>query len=569
MVIPFISVLFGLVSSPPICPEFSFDKDTIIDIISYNLNYYKNIKGVFTCLLYISITYIIFIFFACFCRYMGMYFLAPIRNGIVADLRHDIYHKITILPLSFFTNQKKGDLISRMTSDLADIEWSLLCSLQSLIKDPLMVIVFVITLVIASPKLCLFTLLTIPVALFIISKVGKSLKRNSIRGQWQNGILLSKTEEALGAIRIIKAYNAEDRVNSSYQQQNNIFTRIMTKVYRRKELASPVTEIFTILTMIIIVLFGGTMVIKGEIHPSILIGFALLFARIVSPLQSVTTAYYNIQKVKAAVKRVYEILDADEVIVEKKDAVIMPVFHDQIIFENVNFEYEPKVKVLKNINLTIKKGETIAIVGHSGGGKTTLMDMIPRFIDPTGGKITIDNTDIRNFNINTLRASIGLVPQQSLLFNDTIYGNIVFGRKNISLEQVINAAQIANAHEFIMALDKGYYTNIGDKGFTLSGGQRQRLCIARAILNNPYILLLDEATSALDTESEHIVQQSLQNAMQGRTTLIVAHRLSTVISANRILILDKGKIIKEGTHEQLISSSPVYKELVSLQMLNN
>jgi ABC-type multidrug transport system fused ATPase/permease subunit len=500
---------------------------------------------------------------------MGMYFLAPIRNGIVADLRHDIYHKITILPLSFFTNQKKGDLISRMTSDLADIEWSLLCSLQSLIKDPLMVIVFVITLVIASPKLCLFTLLTIPVALFIISKVGKSLKRNSIRGQWQNGILLSKTEEALGAIRIIKAYNAEDRVNSSYQQQNNIFTRIMTKVYRRKELASPVTEIFTILTMIIIVLFGGTMVIKGEIHPSILIGFALLFARIVSPLQSVTTAYYNIQKVKAAVKRVYEILDADEVIVEKKDAVIMPVFHDQIIFENVNFEYEPKVKVLKNINLTIKKGETIAIVGHSGGGKTTLMDMIPRFIDPTGGKITIDNTDIRNFNINTLRASIGLVPQQSLLFNDTIYGNIVFGRKNISLEQVINAAQIANAHEFIMALDKGYYTNIGDKGFTLSGGQRQRLCIARAILNNPYILLLDEATSALDTESEHIVQQSLQNAMQGRTTLIVAHRLSTVISANRILILDKGKIIKEGTHEQLISSSPVYKELVSLQMLNN
>jgi subfamily B ATP-binding cassette protein MsbA len=554
--------------SPEVYPQFSFDKDVIIDMISYKLTFYKETSGVFVCLLYISGAYIVFTFLASLFRYLGMYFLAPIRNGVIQDLRNDIYKKITILPLSFFSIQKKGDIISRMTSDLADIEWSVLSSLQMLIKDPVMVIVFFVALILASPKLVLFLLITLPIAFFLISKVGKSLKRNSIKGQQKIGQLTSQAEEALGAVRVIQSYNAQKTISNSFEEQNASFTKVMTKVYRRRELASPLTELFSILTLVIIVLFGGLMVLKGEINPSVLIGFTILFARIVSPLQSITTAYYNLQKGDAAAKRVYQILDAEERIVEKENAILMPAFTDKIEYKNVGFSYlGSSDSVLKDINLTIKKGQTVAIVGHSGAGKTTLIDMLPRFEDVTQGCVEIDGIDLRDFNINSLRSSIGLVMQESILFNDTIFGNIAFGRKNIRLEEVIKAAQTANAHEFIVNLDKGYYTNIGDRGLNLSGGQRQRICIARAILQNPDILLLDEATSALDTQSEYLVKEALETVMQGRTTIIIAHRLSTIIHADKIVVMDKGRIVELGSHSELLAQNGIYASLAQMQTL--
>ena len=567
MIIPFISVLFGILEAPSVLPDFAFTKDAIIDTVAYYLNHYKQTSGIITCLLYISLAYLIFAFFAALSRYLGMYFLSPIRNGVIGDLRDDVYRKITILPLSFFGSQRKGDIISRMTSDLADIEWSVFSCFQMLIKDPFMVLVFLIALLVASAKLVLFVLITLPIAMFFISKIGSSLKRNSVKGQKQMGILTSKTEEALGAIRTIKSYNAESILYDKYCQQNNSFTRIMTKVYRRKEFSSPITEIFSILTLVIIVLFGGMMVIKDEINPAVLIGFTILFARIVSPLQSIISAYYNILKAKAAVERVYSILDAQEIVIEKKDAIEMPKFCDKIVFDNVCFSYGNGDIVLQGINITVKKGETIAIVGHSGAGKTSLIDLLPRFADPTRGTITIDGINIKEFNINSLRSSVGLVTQNSILFNDTIIGNIAFGKQSATIQDVESAAITANAHEFICKMDKGYYTNIGDRGLNLSGGQRQRICIARAILNNPDFLLLDEATSALDTESEHLVRESLANATQGRTTFIIAHRLSTVMYADQIIVLDKGKIVEQGTHKQLMNDSSIYSSLVKLQML--
>jgi subfamily B ATP-binding cassette protein MsbA len=570
MVIPFVSVLFGIIQPPELCPEFSFNKDVIIDYFAWQLNSYSVTYGVFKCLMIISIIYIFFAFLSALFRYLGMYYLAPIRNGVIKDLRNDIYHKITILPLSFFSNKRKGDLLSRMTSDLLDIEISLISSLQMMIKDPLMVIVFMTTLIIASPKLVLFIVIIMPLVAYLIKQIGASLNRNSEKGQKQIGTVLSTAEETLGAIRVINTYNAEETIVKKFEEQNNRYSKLMTKILRRKELAAPLTEIFGIFALVIIVIFGGHMVIKGEIHPSILIGFVLLFARILAPMQSVTTAYYNLKKASAAAQRLYEILDAKEKIVEKPDAIEEIEFKDKISYKNVFFSYreenEENKMVLENINLEALHGQTIAIVGKSGSGKSTLIDLLPRFHDVVGGEITIDDVPIKDFNINSLRKIIGVVTQESILFNDTIFGNIAFGI-DATIEQVQNAAKAANAHNFILNTPKGYYTNIGDRGLTLSGGERQRICIARAILKNPKILLLDEATSALDTESEKLVQESLHTLMKGRTTFVIAHRLSTIVNSDKIIVMDNGKIVEEGNHQSLLSQNGIYYKLIELQTL--
>lgn len=570
MVIPFVSVLFGIIQPPEFCPEFSFNKDVIIDYFAWQLNSYSVTYGVFKCLMIISIIYIFFAFLSALFRYLGMYYLAPIRNGVIKDLRNDIYHKITILPLSFFSNKRKGDLLSRMTSDLLDIEISLISSLQMMIKDPLMVIVFMTTLIIASPKLVLFILIIMPLVAYLIKQIGASLNRNSEKGQKQIGSVLSTAEETLGAIRVINTYNAEETIRQKFEEQNNRYSKLMTKILRRKELAAPLTEIFGIFALVIIVIFGGLMVIKGEIHPSILIGFVLLFARILAPMQSVTTAYYNLKKASAAAQRLYEILDAKEKIVEKPDAIEEIEFRNKISYKNVFFSYreenEENKMVLEDINLEALHGQTIAIVGKSGSGKSTLIDLLPRFHDVVGGEITIDDVPIKDFNINSLRKIIGVVTQESILFNDTIFGNIAFGI-DATLEQVQNAAKAANAHNFILNTPKGYYTNIGDRGLTLSGGERQRICIARAILKNPKILLLDEATSALDTESEKLVQESLHTLMKGRTTFVIAHRLSTIVNSDKIIVMDNGKIVEEGNHQSLLSQNGIYSKLIELQTL--
>jgi ATP-binding cassette, subfamily B, bacterial MsbA len=570
MVIPFVSVLFGIIQPPELCPEFSFNKDVIIDYFAWQLNSYSITYGVFKCLTIISVIYIFFAFLSALFRYLGMYYLAPIRNGVIKDLRNDIYHKITILPLSFFSNKRKGDLLSRMTSDLLDIEISLISSLQMMIKDPLMVIVFMTTLIIASPKLVLFIVIIMPLVAYLIKQIGASLNRNSEKGQKQIGNVLSTAEETLGAIRVINTYNAEETIVKKFEEQNNRYSKLMTKILRRKELAAPLTEIFGIFALVIIVIFGGLMVIKGEIHPSILIGFVLLFARILAPMQSVTTAYYNLKKASAAAQRLYEILDAKEKIVEKPDAIEEIEFKDKISYKNVFFSYreenEENKMVLENINLEALHGQTVAIVGKSGSGKSTLIDLLPRFHDVVSGEITIDDVPIKDFNINSLRKILGVVTQESILFNDTIFGNIAFG-VDATLEQVQNAAKAANAHNFILNTPKGYYTNIGDRGLTLSGGERQRICIARAILKNPKILLLDEATSALDTESEKLVQESLHALMKGRTTFVIAHRLSTIVNSDKIIVMDNGKIVEEGNHQSLLSQNGIYSKLIELQTL--
>jgi ATP-binding cassette, subfamily B, bacterial MsbA len=570
MVIPFVSVLFGIIQPPELCPEFSFNKDVIIDYFAWQLNSYSVTYGVFKCLMIISVIYIFFAFLSALFRYLGMYYLAPIRNGVIKDLRNDIYHKITILPLSFFSNKRKGDLLSRMTSDLLDIEISLISSLQMMIKDPLMVIVFMTTLIIASPKLVLFIVIIMPLVAYLIKQIGASLNRNSEKGQKQIGNVLSTAEETLGAIRVINTYNAEETIVKKFEEQNNRYSKLMTKILRRKELAAPLTEIFGIFALVIIVIFGGLMVIKGEIHPSILIGFVLLFARILAPMQSVTTAYYNLKKASAAAQRLYEILDAKEKIVEKPDAIEEIEFKDKISYKNVFFSYreenEENKMVLENINLEALHGQTVAIVGKSGSGKSTLIDLLPRFHDVVSGEITIDDVPIKDFNINSLRKILGVVTQESILFNDTIFGNIAFG-VDATLEQVQNAAKAANAHNFILNTPKGYYTNIGDRGLTLSGGERQRICIARAILKNPKILLLDEATSALDTESEKLVQESLHALMKGRTTFVIAHRLSTIVNSDKIIVMDNGKIVEEGNHQSLLSQNGIYYKLIELQTL--
>lgn len=570
MIIPFVTVLFGIIKAPELCPEFAINKDVLIDYLSWHLNSYKETYGLFYCLGVLSILYIFFAFLSALFRYLGMYFLAPVRNGVIKDLRNDIYFKITILPLSFFSNKRKGDLISRMSSDLSDIEFSVVSSLQMLVKDPIMVIVFVIALVIASYKLVLFTLLVLPLSALLIRRIGSSLKRNSEKGQNQIGTILSTTEEALGGTRVIRAYNAEDIVKKKFVNQNSEFTRLMTKIYRRRELATPLTEIFAILAMVLIVLFGGNMVIRGELHPSILIGFVILFARIIAPMQSVTNAYYNLQKGSAAASRLYEVLDAKEKIIEKENPVPINTLNTKIEYKNVSFTYieeEGKQElVLNDVSLEIIKGQTVAIVGKSGAGKSTLIDLLPRFQDCSSGDILIDEVSIKDLDINMLRSVVGIVSQESILFNDTIFGNIAFG-KDVNINDVIEAARAANAHDFISKLPKGYYTNIGDRGLNLSGGERQRICIARAILKNPSILLLDEATSALDTESERLVQNSLENLMRGRTTLVIAHRLSTIINADKILVMDKGQIIEQGTHQELLSQKGAYSDLVKLQTL--
>lgn len=568
LIIPFISVLFGIVQAPPVCPEPSMDKDVLIDYFSWQLNDYKERHGIYSCLLYIGGIYMVFVFFSSLFRYLGTFFLTPIRNGVVQDIRDDLYRKITILPVSFFSDKRKGDIISRLTSDLGDVEWSITTSLQMFVKDPVMVIVFFIALIIASWQLVVFILIVLPLAYLLIRWVGNSLNANSVEGQKEMGTMLSCAEETLDGLRLVKSYNAEDIMSDRFKRNNDKYTGLMIKIFRKRELASPLTEFLAITALVSIVLFGGEMVLTGKLQPAVLIGFTLIFARIISPLQSVVTAYYNLQKANAAAVRLYEILDADEKILEEKNAVTLSGIKYGIEFKDVSFSYNANEKpVLQNINLCIKKGQTVALVGASGAGKSTLVDLVSRFSDCTSGEILFDGVNIKRFNINSLRQKIGLVTQESILFNDTIFKNIAFGNQDATMEQVVQAARIANAHDFISRLEKGYFTHLTDRGLSLSGGERQRICIARAVLKNPEILVLDEATSALDTKNEYLVQQALTHLMQGRTSIIIAHRLSTITQADLIVVLNQGQLVEKGTHKELVEKGGLYCQLVKMQNL--
>jgi subfamily B ATP-binding cassette protein MsbA len=566
MVIPFLGILFETQEKVYNPPPLSFDATALKENFYAIISSIVDEKGKIEALLFICILVLITFFFRNLFRYLSLYFLTPIRNGVVHDMRMDLHKKVISLPLPFFTEKRKGDITARMTSDLVEIEWSIMSSLEMLFKDPLNILVYLATLVFISPQLTTFVILLLPVTGLIIGVIGRSLKKSSDRGQSKMGDLLSIIDENISGLRIIKGFNAESYINKNFEKDSNEYKSIMTKLLRKKDLSSPMSEFLSTIVMVIVMWFGGQLVLNadGGLNAQEFIGYILIFSQIIPPAKSLTTSYYLIQKGSASAQRVYEILDAENEIVDVENPKKIKLLNNQIEFNNLSFSYE-KQTVLKDINFSIGKGKMIALVGQSGSGKSTLADLLARFYDIKQGEILIDNNNIKEIALHDLRALMGIVSQESILFNDTIFNNIRLGNTNASEQAVIEAAKIANAHDFILETENGYGTNIGDRGNKLSGGQKQRLSIARAILKNPEILILDEATSSLDTESERLVQDALDKLMHSRTSLVIAHRLSTIQNADEILVLDKGCIIERGTHQELIAQNGHYKKLSDLQ----
>lgn len=570
MIVPFVEMLFGTAQPVAQLPPFSFDQQTLSVYLTYTLHSLQGKYGLWPCLLGIAAGYLSFSFLSNLCRYMAQFFIGPVRNGIVQRMRDDVYEKITILPVSYVNSRRRGDIISRMTNDLFDIEWGVLTSIISVGKDPINILVFAGTLVFISPRLFLYFLLVLPVSVWLIGLIGKSLRRNSAKGQASLGSLFAVLEESLAGVRAIKSFGQEHARRVLFGKVNDDYARTMVRMAERRELSAPLSEVLVTLGLVFILVLGGLAVMKGEILSSVFVLFVILFARLIPPVQSMVRVYNNLEKANAAATRFFEIMDADESIVEKPNAVRLAGFGEKIEYRGVSFAYQSDsgsepVYVLRDIDLVIPKGRTIALVGPSGAGKTTLVDLLPRFYDCTEGEILIDGHPLVDLNIDSLRAQVGLVSQNCILFNDTVANNIAFGRTDYSMEAVRQAARVAHADEFVEQMPQGYQTNIGDRGLTLSGGQRQRLSIARAVLKDPPILILDEATSALDTESEQVVQQAIEQLMQGRTSIVIAHRLSTIFRADEIVVMDKGRIVERGSHEQLMQLGGLYKKLVDMQ----
>ncbi len=502
-------------------------------------------------------------------RYLAMYFLAPVRVGVVKDIRNKMMQKSLDLPLSYFSEERKGDIISRMTTDAIEIEWSIMQTIESIFREPVVMIISLIMLVVISPYLTLYVFLLLPIAAGVVALVSKSIKRKSNQSKEAFAHLFNIIEETLGALKIIKAFSGEKSVQQKFEKANEEHNRLSVNLYRRSDLTSPISETVVLGVLLLILFIGGCMVFNGTggLSGASFLGYFAIASQIVPPIKQLTLAYNNIQKGMASEARIDKILNAENTIVNAPNAISIQSFTTSIAFNNVSFSYKKGDEgyVLKNINLTIPKGKTIALVGQSGSGKTTLADMIPRFYDADKGDITIDGNSIKQTKISDLRNLIGVVTQESVLFNDTIENNIAFGMETFDKEKIIEAAKIANAHEFILKQADGYQTNIGDRGGKLSGGQRQRISIARAILKNPPILILDEATSALDTESERLVQDALINLMKNRTSVVIAHRLSTIINADEIIVIDKGEIAEKGTHQELLNLNGIYKKLFDMQ----
>lgn len=498
--------------------------------------------------------------------YLSSYFIIPLRSGIVRDIRNYVYDKITRLPIGFFTGERKGDVMARMSGDVAEIENSVMASLDMMFKNPVMIIVCLVMMIAVSWQLTLFVLILLPLAGLVMGRVGKRLKRTSLEGQNQWGVLMANIEETLGGLRIIKAFNAESKVRKRFHQENLIFYRLSNKIARRQSLAHPMSEFLGTTAIAIVLWFGGTLILSGtsSMNAAAFIYYMVIFYSIINPAKDLSKAAYSIQKGLASMERVDRILNAPNPIKDPEKPVKINPHAAKIAYNNVSFSYGDH-KVIDNVDLEIPAGATVALVGQSGSGKSTLADLLPRFYDVDSGSITIDGTDIRDFKVYDLRSLMGNVNQEAILFNDTFYNNITFGVDSATPEQVEAAARIANAHEFIVESENGYQTVIGDRGCRLSGGQRQRLSIARAVLKNPPVLILDEATSALDSQSEKLVQQALDRLMENRTTLVIAHRLSTIRNADLICVMHEGRIVERGTHDQLIALGGYYKRLVDMQ----
>jgi subfamily B ATP-binding cassette protein MsbA len=568
LILPFLKLLFGQSKMVTIEPEFNFTISGLTGYFNYFLSNLIQTKGHESALIFICIVLVLAILFKNLFRYLALFFMVSLRNSIVSELRASLYKHILVLPISYFSEEKKGDLISRMSSDILQIEIAIMSSLEALFKEPLTLMVYLFTLIMISPVLTIIVLVTLPIVGVLIGQIGKLLKNYSRKGQSKFGDLVSLYEETLMGIRIIKAFNSQEFFMRRFKVENDLYTKINIASNRTGDSASPISETLSVVVLSFVLWVGGKMVLAddADLNAEAFIAFIAIFSQLLAPAKSFSTAYSNMQKGMASLDRVNEVLQSEEIITEVSNAQPIDGLKEFIEFKNVSFKYAEDY-VLRNINLRIEKGKTVALVGPSGSGKSTLTDLIPRFYDPFEGEVIIDGENIKNLKILQLRATMAIVAQESILFNDTIYNNIAFGKTNIASEQVENAAKVANAHEFIVTSEKGYQTNIGDRGNKLSGGQRQRLSIARAINTNPDILILDEATSALDTASERLVQEALNNIMQNRTTIVIAHRLSTIHKADMIVVLDKGSIVQTGTHNELIQQDGLYKQLHEMQKI--
>ncbi|MCT4582280.1 MAG: ABC transporter ATP-binding protein/permease [Flavobacteriales bacterium] len=570
MLIPVTEVLFSqgdklkeILENPPSLNFTSLDF-SLKDYLFYQLAEQIQLVGQEKVLLMVCVFLVVAILLKNLSTYFALYYIAVIRNGVVRDFRNTIYDQIVELPLAYYSDEKKGDIISRMTNDLKEVEWSVLRSLEAVFRDPINIVVFFVTLVWMSPSLTLFLIVFFPLSGFLIGVIGKSLRRSASKGQEKLGGLIAHLEETLGGLRIIKAFNAKESSKEKFKKYNEDYNQIMIKMYRKGDLASPVSEFLGITLIAVVLLYGGSLVFEGEIRSSMFITYIGLLSQLISPFKSITSAYSNAQRGLSAMDRIKEIIQAEITITDPVVPQPYKAFEEAVVYEGVSFKYG-KEEVLSNINLSIPKGKMVALVGQSGAGKSTLADLLPRFYDVTEGQILIDGVNIKALKLKDLRSHLGVVTQAPILFNDTVYNNIAFGQENVTKEEIVKAAKIANAHEFILKLEDGYQTNVGDGGGSLSGGQRQRISIARAVLKNPSILILDEATSALDTESEKLVQEALNNLMKNRTSIVIAHRLSTVQHADEIVVMQDGKIVERGNHTELVALDGKYKRLTEMQ----
>ncbi|MCI5082892.1 MAG: ABC transporter ATP-binding protein/permease [Saprospiraceae bacterium] len=566
LLVPFLEILFEQTELVTQGPEQIGGIDDLSLYLSYQISQLITNEGKEAALVYVCAGILSIFFMKNFFRYFSLFFMAPVRNGIVRDIRQQLFDKILILPLPYFSEERKGDLLSRITADVQEVESSILNVLEAIFREPLIIIGALGFMLYVSPSLTGFVFLLIIFTAVVIGGIGRSLKKSSGLVQEKLGLLVSLIEEALSGLRIIKGFNAEHYQRSKFEQENNAYRSILTRLLWRRDLSSPLSEFLGICVVAVLLWYGSRQVFSGELQAATFLTFIFAFYNVIDPAKSFSKAYYNIQKGIAALNRIENILDAKLPFEEKPNALSIQKMEDKIEFKNLSFAYRQKDgNVLTDINLTVPKGKVVALVGASGAGKSTLVDLLPRFYEVEQGGVFIDNKNIKDLKLHDLRQLMGIVSQEAILFNDTIYNNIVFGLENVTPEQVEQAARIANAHEFIVATEQGYQTNIGDRGNKLSGGQRQRLTIARAVLKNPPILILDEATSALDSESEKLVQEALLQLMQNRTSIVIAHRLSTIQHADEIVVMRAGKIVERGTHAQLLEKDGEYQKLVELQ----
>lgn len=550
-------------------PEAIQGSDDLITYINYqisNIIVSNGSKGPVLALALICIIVVLSVLLKNLFLYFSFYVLAPIKNSIMTRLREELYDKLLQLPIGFFTEQRKGDVMSRMTNDIGELEGSVVGTMEGFIKDPLNIIIILGTLIFISPQLSLFLFIFLPLTGLLIGRISRALKKHSNTAAIMLGEALSVLDETLGGLRVIKAFNAEKLLQTKFNTTNNDLYHLRNRMQFRRDLASPLSEFLGVMVLCGILWFGGRLVLGGQsgLKAEAFIMYVSIFTQIINPAKALSSSFYNMQKGSAAIARIEEILNAPVKVDENVHGLKLAAFTDCIEFKNVSFSYDDKV-ILKNISLKIEKGKTIALVGSSGAGKSTMADLIPRFHDVTAGEILIDGVNIKDYSLFSVRKQMGIVTQEPILFNDTIAANIALGMENATAEQIESAAKIANAHNYIQQKEAGYKTNIGDRGGKLSGGERQRLTIARAVLKNPPILILDEATSSLDTESERLVQDAINNMMQNRTSIVIAHRLSTIRHANEIIVMQKGEIAERGTHSELLARGGIYKRLVDMQ----